>query len=125
MLNLQFSIVVPGLQKILDFIKAVPYQVNVREYEMLTNVLPELQKCLDENCEGEQMERFITTSFLATWKSNFQCFSAKLLQNSKVVTAGFFCMGVPEIIYCYYSADEIHDAFIIENLVDSGEHLFK
>merc|ERR1711892_1594243 len=59
-------------------------QVNVREYEMFTNVLPELQKYLDENNDG------------------------------------FFCMGVPEVIYCYYSGDEVHDAFIIENLVDSG-----
>merc|ERR1711892_860325 len=59
-------------------------QVNVREYEMFTNVLPELQKYLEETCDG------------------------------------FFCMGVPEVIYCYYSGDEVHDAFIIENLVDSG-----
>ena len=30
-------------------------------------------------------------------------------------------MGVPEVIYCYYSGDEVHDAFVIENLVDSGK----
>merc|ERR1712106_447644 len=59
-------------------------QVNVREYEMFTNVLPELQKYLEETCDG------------------------------------FFCMGVPEVIYCYYSGDEVHDAFIIENLVETG-----
>ena len=27
-------------------------QVNVREHEMYTNVLPLLQQCLDDNCSG-------------------------------------------------------------------------
>ena len=39
----------------------------------------------------------------------------------KIKLSGFFCMGVPEVIYCYYSGDEVHDAFVIENLVDSGK----
>ena len=33
---------------------------------------------------------------------------------------GFFCLGVPEIIYCNYDGDEVHDVLIIENLLDTG-----
>ena len=33
---------------------------------------------------------------------------------------GFFCLGFPEVIHCYYSGDEIHDAFITENLCETG-----
>ena len=35
--------------------------------------------------------------------------------------SGFFCLGFPEVIYCHYSGDERHDAFITENLMDSGK----
>ena len=34
--------------------------------------------------------------------------------------SGFFCLGFPEVIYCHYSGDECHDAFITENLMDLG-----
>ena len=34
---------------------------------------------------------------------------------------GFFCLGFPEVVYCHYSGDECHDAFITENLMDVGK----
>jgi hypothetical protein len=33
---------------------------------------------------------------------------------------GFFCLGVPEKIYCNYVDDEVHDVFAIENLLATG-----
>ena len=35
--------------------------------------------------------------------------------------AGFFCLGVPEIVYCNYQDDEVHDVVVIENLIKTGE----
>ena len=77
---------------------------------MYTNVLPVLQQCLDENCTGQY---FITI------------FSVGLKPHSKSCTLGFFCLGFPEVVYCHYSGDECHDAFITENLMDLGEYGFR
>ena len=35
--------------------------------------------------------------------------------------AGFFCMGVPEVIYCHYQGDDKHDVIILDNLIALGE----
>jgi len=58
--------------------------VNIREYAMLSSVLPSLQTYIADHC----------TDILS--------------------------LPIPEILYCHYSGDEIHDVFVLENLMSSG-----
>ena len=63
------------------------FQVNVREFEMFSHILPELQSHLDTNCDGEsrehdgddgaELEKASPTSPLG---SNFFRFSAKFVE---------------------------------------------
>ena len=76
---------------------------------MYTNVLPILQQCLDENCTGQY------NNFLSWLKQK---------NDVNVLYLGFFCLGFPEVVYCHYSGDECHDAFITENLMELGEYGF-
>ena len=34
--------------------------------------------------------------------------------------AGFFRLSIPELLYCHYQGDEVHDVLVIENLVETG-----
>ena len=33
---------------------------------------------------------------------------------------GFFCLSIPELLFCQYKGDEVSDQLVIENLVSSG-----
>ena len=48
--------------------------------------------------------------------------SESLRNNTKriIFQPGFFRLSIPELLFCHYQADEIHDALVIEDLVDSG-----
>ena len=153
---------------------------------MFTNILPQLQTHLDENCEGKLKKRtdYKTANskghlqnFFLSWASNvhWELFSSEnnerpvwwdliamvimwfqsssvgqraplgaesasfprwiineqqqhpqsnesLRNNTKriIFQPGFFRLSIPELLFCHYQADEIHDALVIEDLVDSG-----
>ena len=104
-------------------------QVNTREFSMLSEVLPKLQTYIVDHCTG--CARILLRSCV--------CISIPVFLS--FFYSDILSLPIPEILYCHYSGDEValvqfsgssysktfqkHDAFVMENLVASGEKPFK
>ena len=105
---------IPSIEELLRRIKMLEFPI-----------CNQLKICISHMCAGG-----------ATWSQSFTwfridftfsicliCSDDKTRVKTRIIPLyclGFFCLGVPEIIYTNYQEDQLHDVLVLENLVAAG-----